>query len=206
MDVRWGYNNVCIKEGDEHKAAFSTNRGMFEPLVMFFGLTNSPATFQAMMDNIFRDMIDQGHVAVYLDDIIVFTQTLEEHRRIVQEVLHRLEQNDLFLKPEKCEFEKDSVEYLGLVIKEGELHMDPVKTKAITEWPVPRNKKDVQSFRGFANFYRCFIKDFGKITKPLDRLTGDVEWSWGKEEQQAFDTLKAKFVTFFHFLPRTLLS
>lgn len=168
MDVRWGYNNVCIKEGDEHKAAFSTNRGMFEPLVMFFGLTNSPATFQAMMDNIFRDMIDQGHVAVYLDDIIVFTQTLEEHRKIVQEVLHRLEQNDLFLKPEKCEFEKDSVEYLGLVIKEGELHMDPVKTKAITEWPVPRNKKDVQSFRGFANFYRHFIKDFGKITKPLD--------------------------------------
>lgn len=88
MDVRWGYNNVRIKEGDEHKAAFSTNRGMFEPLVMFFGLTNSPATFQAMMDNIFRDMIDQGHVVVYLDDIIVFTQTLEEHRRIVQEVLH----------------------------------------------------------------------------------------------------------------------
>lgn len=193
MDVRWGYNNVRIKKGDEHKAAFSTNRGMFEPLVMFFGLTNSPATFQAMMDNIFRDMIDKGHVAVYLDDIIVFTQTLEEHREIVREVLRRLEQNDLFLKPEKCEFEKDSVEYLGLIIKKGELHMDPVKTQAILEWPTPRNKKDVQSFRGFANFYRRFIKDFGKITKPLDRLTGDVEWSWGQEEQEAFDTLKSKF-------------
>ena len=79
MDVRWGYNNVRIKEGDEHKAAFTTNRGMFEPLVMFFGLTNSPATFQAMMDNIFRDLIDKGSVAVYLDDIIVYTKTLEEH-------------------------------------------------------------------------------------------------------------------------------
>ena len=87
MDVRWGYNNVRIKKGDEHKAAFSTNRGMFEPLVMFFGLTNSPATFQAMMDNIFRDLIDKGHVAVYLDDILIFSSQLEEHRKVVREVL-----------------------------------------------------------------------------------------------------------------------
>ena len=166
---------------------------MFEPLVMFFGLTNSPATFQAMMDNIFRDLIDQGCVAVYLDDIIVFTKDLLEHRRIVKEVLRRLEENDLFLKPEKCEFEKDSVEYLGLIIKRGELHMDPVKTAAITTWPTPKCKRDVQSFRGFANFYCRFIKDFGKITRPLDRLTGNVEWSWGAEEQKAFEELKAKF-------------
>lgn len=107
LDVRWGYNNVRIKEGDEHKAAFVTNRGLFEPTVMFFGLTNSPATFQNMMNNIFADFIAEGKVTVYLDDILIFSANLEEHRRIVTEVLRRLKENNLFLKPEKCEFEQD---------------------------------------------------------------------------------------------------
>lgn len=105
FDVRWGYNNVRIKGGHEWKAAFATNRGLFEPLVMFFGLTNSPATFQALMNSIFSDLIAAGKVAVYLDDILIFTKTLEEHREIVHEVLKRLEQHDLYLRPEKCEFE-----------------------------------------------------------------------------------------------------
>lgn len=87
LDVRWGYNNVRIKEGDEHKAAFVTNRGLFEPTVMFFGLTNSPATFQSMMNNIFRDLINEGKVTVYLDDILIYSQDLDEHRRVVREVL-----------------------------------------------------------------------------------------------------------------------
>ena len=97
FDVRWGYNNVRIKEGDEWKAAFSTNRGLFEPQVMFFGLTNSPATFQALMNSIFTDLVATGKVAVYLDDILIFTMTLEGHRRITHEVLHRLRQHDLYL-------------------------------------------------------------------------------------------------------------
>lgn len=116
LDVRWGYNNVRIKEGDEHKAAFVTNRGLFEPTVMFFGLTNSPATFQNMMNDIFADFIAEGKVTVYLDDILIFSADLEEHRRIVMEVLRRLKENDLFLKPEKCEFEQDRTEYLGMII------------------------------------------------------------------------------------------
>ena len=114
---------------------------------------NNIRTFQAMMDNIFRDLIDQGCVAVYLDDIIVYTKELDEHRRIVREVLRRLEENDLFLKPEKCEFEKGEVEYLGLLIKQGEIHMDPVKIAGIAEWPVPAKKQQLQSFLGFTNFY-----------------------------------------------------
>lgn len=197
LDIRWGYNNVRIKEGDEWKAAFVTNRGLWEPLVMFFGLTGSPSTFQAMMNEIFKDLIVKGKVAIYLDDILIYTNDLEEHRAIVKEVLRRLEEHDLFLKPEKCEFEKPEVEYLGLIISHNCVKMDPVKVKAIKEWPVPKNVKEVQQFRGFANFYRRFIEGFSKITKPLDRLTRkDVQWEWGPAEQEAFDTLKEKFASY----------
>ena len=121
MDVRWGYNNVRIKEGDEWKAAFRTNRGLFEPLVMFFGLTNSPATFQTMMNSLFKDLIDEGVVIVYIDDILIFTEDLELHRKVVKRVLDILRGNELYLKAEKCEFEKTQVEYLGLIISHGKM-------------------------------------------------------------------------------------
>jgi len=100
-----------MKEGDEWKAAFRTNRGLFEPLVMFFGLCNSPATFQTMMDDIFDGLITEGVVVVYLDDILIFTETLKEHRRVTRRVMELLQKNNLFLKSEKCEFEKTEVEY-----------------------------------------------------------------------------------------------
>ncbi|GLB34668.1 putative retrotransposable element tf2 155 kda protein type 1-like [Lyophyllum shimeji] len=191
LDVRWGYNNVRIKEGDEWKAAFRTNRGLFEPLVMFFGLTNSPATFQTMMNDIFRDLIAQGVVCVYLDDILIYTKTLEEHRRITRIVLDRLREHRLFLKPEKCEFERTEIEYLGLIISHGTASMDPVKVAGVAEWPVPKNKKEVQSFLGFTNFYRRFIRDFSHHARPLFDLTAkDAAWTWGSGQQDAFDSLK----------------
>jgi len=102
MDLRWGYNNVRIKEGDEWKAAFTTPEGLFEPTVMFFGLTNSPATFQAMMNELLRDLTNIGKVAVFIDDVIVGTETEEGHDELVVEVIRRLEENDLYVKPEKC--------------------------------------------------------------------------------------------------------
>ena len=191
LDVRWGYNNVRIKEGDEWKAAFRTNRGLFEPLVMFFGLTNSPATFQTMMNDIFQDLIMEGVVCVYLDDILIYTKDLTEHRRITRIVLDRLRKHKLFLKHEKCEFERTQIEYLGLIISEGRAEMDPVKVAGVAEWPIPRNKKEVQSFLGFANFYRRFIADFSHHARPMFDLTGkDVRWSWGTDQQVAFDRLK----------------
>jgi len=104
LDVRWGFNNVCIKPRDEWKAAFRTNRGLFKPLVMFFGMTNSPAIFQTMMNNIFWNLIAEGIVVVYLDDILIFTKTKEEHEQAVQQVLQVLKENKLFLRLEKCEF------------------------------------------------------------------------------------------------------
>src|ERR1700733_1669352 len=153
LDVRWGYNNVRIKEGDEWKAAFRTNRGLFEPLVMFFGLCNSPATFQTMMNELFKKLIDQGVVVVYMDDILIFTETLEDHRRVVRRVLKILAENNLFLKPEKCIFEALEVEFVGLVISEGKVAMDPVKVAGVKDWPVPEQLVEVQSFLGFVNFY-----------------------------------------------------
>jgi hypothetical protein len=163
FDVRWGYTNVRIKEGDEWKAAFTTTRGLFEPHVMFFGLTNSPATFQALMNTIFADLIAEGRVAVYLDDILIFSQSLNQHRQDVREVLRRLKAHDLYLRPEKCDFEQTEVEYLGMIISQGAVRMDPAKVKAVADWPTLRNLRDVCSFVGFANFYRQFIKDFSKI-------------------------------------------
>ncbi len=157
-DVRWGYNNVHIKSGDEWKAAFRTNRGLFEPTVMFFGLTNSPATFQWMMNDIFKNLIASGAVTVYLDDILIMSKTKADHRRITREVLKILRQNKLFLKAEKCEFETLETEYLGVIISEGSIRMDPVKIAWIAEWPVPTKKVQLQSFLGFTNFYHVSLE------------------------------------------------
>jgi hypothetical protein len=133
FDVRWGYTNVRIKEGDKWKAAFTTSCGLFEPRVMFFGLTNSPATFQALMNTIFADLIAEGRVVVYLDDILVFFTDLEQHQRDINKVLWQLEAHDLYLWPEKCEFEQTEVEYLGMIISEGAVRMDNAKVQALSE-------------------------------------------------------------------------
>ena len=184
-----------IKEGDEWKAAFRTNMGLFELTVIFFGLTNSPATFQAMMNELFRDLIHEGVVVVYLDDILIFTKTLDEHRRVTREVLRILRENKLYLKPEKCEFEQTKIEYLGMIVEEGRVRMDPAKVKAVAKWAVPTRKKELQSFLGFCNFYRHFIKDFSHIARPLHRLTGDTPWEWGLEQQLAFKELKLRITS-----------
>ena len=190
FDVRWGYNNVCIRPGDEWKAAFKTNRGLFKPRVMFFGLTNSPATFQAMMNKIFAKEIREGHVVVYLDDILIFSNNIDDHRALVACVLSKLCQHKLYLKLEKCEFEKETVGYLGMVVSGGEVRMEEKKVEAVRNWATPSWKKDLQRFLGFVNFYRKFIKDFSKIARPLHELTGNMPWEWLTHHQLAFDTLK----------------
>ena len=190
LDVRWGYNNIRIREGDEWKAAFRTNQGLYEPLVMFFGLCNSPATFQTMMNDIFRKLIEEGVVAVYMDDILIFTKTLEEHRRVVARVLQILRENHLYLKPDKCIFEALKIEFLGLILSENQVEMDPVKIDGVRNWPTPRKVKEVQSFLGFINFYRRFIADFSKIARPLHDLTRKgTEWEWQEKQEKAFREL-----------------
>jgi len=171
LDVRWGFNNIRIKPGDEWKAAFHTNRGLFEPFVMFFGMTNSSATFQTMMNDIFRTLIAKGIVVVYLDDILIFTEMEEEHEQVVRRILEVLAEHKLFLRPEKCEFHRKRIEYLRLVISENKVEMDPVKVAGVCDWPIPENRTDVQAFIGFVNFYRRFIRNFSTIARPLFNLT-----------------------------------
>jgi len=196
LDVRWGFNNVRIKPGDEWKVAFRTNRGLFEPLVMFFGMTNSPATFQTMMNDVFRTVIAEGIVVVYLDDILIFTKTEEEHERAVRRVLEILAEHKLFLGPEKCEFHRKQIEYLGLVISENTVAMDPVKVAGVREWPTPESRTDMQAFVGFVNFYRRFIQDFSTIAQPFFDLTrSNHAWNWGTKEQEAFERLKMAVTT-----------
>ena len=194
LDLRADYNNVRIKEGDEHKAAFKTKRGLFEPLVMFFRLCNSPATFQKMMNEIFKDMIDEGWILIYMDDILIHSieQTLQTER--TKRVLQRLTEHDLYLKIEKCKFNQKEVEFLGMIIRHNEVIMDPVKLAGIADWPIPRNVKEVRSFLRFDNFYRKFINGYSKLAEPMTRLTkGDQKWEWTSAQQQAFDALKNEF-------------
>ena len=196
LDVRWGFNNVRIREGDEWKAAFRTNRGLFEPLVMFFGLTNSPATFQTMMNDILHDLIMEGVVSVYLDDILIYTKTREEHRHVTRLVLERLRKYRLYLRPEKCEFEKTKIEYLGVIISHNQVEMDPVKVAGVAQWPAPTNKKEVSAFLGFTNFYRRFIEGFSHIARPLFDLTcKDTAFAWSPEAEAAFSTLKQRITS-----------
>ena len=153
MDLRQGYNNVWIKEGDEQKTAFTTLEGSFEPTVMFFGLTNSLATFQAIMNKLLRDLINTGKVASFINDVIVRTEGEEGHDEIVEEVVKRLAENNLYIKPEKCKWKVREVGFLRVVIRPEEIKMEKEKVKGILDWPTPKEVKDIQKFLGLANYY-----------------------------------------------------
>ncbi len=143
-----------------------------------------------MMNDIFKDFITSGKVTIYLNDILIMSKTKEEHCQIMREVLKTLRKHKLFLKAEKCKFEVLETEYLGVIISEGSIHIDPVKIQGIIDWPMPTKKKELQSFLGFTNFYRRFIKNYSKIVKPMTQLIGNDAWRWGKAQQEAFEQLK----------------
>jgi histidyl-tRNA synthetase len=159
---------------------------------MFFDLTNSPATFQTMMNDILRELINEGKVIVYLDDILIFTDNLEEHQLLTKQVLKIVQDNKLFPKPEKCEFECTEIEYLGVIVSYISMKMDPAKIKGMMEWPEPKNLKQTQVFFGFTNFYRRFVRGYSEVARPLTQLTGKMGWSWGEEQQKAFRKLKER--------------
>jgi len=168
---------VRIKEGDEWKGAFTMHVGSFEPTVMFFGITNSPAIFQAMMNKILRDMINEEKVAVFVDDVLVRTETEKGYDKIVEEVLRRLEENDLYIKLEKCVWKVKKIGFLGVVIGPSRIEMEKEKVDRVLSWPEPRNVKDIRKFLGLANYYRRFIKDFARVARPMNVLTRkDVKW------------------------------
>jgi len=163
-------------------------------MVMFFGLCNFPGTFQNMMNDIFQDMLDKGWIVIYMDDILIFLADPEEHRKWTLQVLERLREHDLYLKAEKCKFDVQEVEFLGLIVKPDQLTMDPMKLTGIREWLAPTTVKGVRSFLGFGNFYQQFIGHFTELARPLNELTQKNKvFEWMAECQQFFEALKAKF-------------
>jgi len=149
--------------------------GSFEPVVMFFGMTNSPATFQGMMNEIMRDLINEGKVAVFVDNVLVGTDSEERHDEIVAEVLKRLEENDLYVKPEKYSWKTSKVNFLGVIMGQGKIEMEEEKVEGVLNWPVPKTVRDIRKFLGLANYYRQFIKNFAILAKPLNMLTRKEE-------------------------------
>jgi RNase H-like domain found in reverse transcriptase/Reverse transcriptase (RNA-dependent DNA polymerase) len=193
LDIYLGYNNVWIKSGDEWKAVFITKFGLFKPTVIFFGLYNLPAIFQRMMNTILEDMIKEGHVLVYIDDIMIHSPgSLAQHISLVWQVLFRLHKHKLYLKPEKYKFHKKEVEYLGQIVSKGQVAMDPLKTNVVKTWPIPTNKRELQQFLGFCNYYWKFIEAFSKLSNPLQLLVSKNNWNWTNLQQNAFEGLCSK--------------
>jgi hypothetical protein len=194
IDIISAFNNLRIKEGQEHLTAFRTRFGLYESLVMPFGLTGAPATFQRFMNDNLKDYLDIFCTA-YLDDILIYSKTRKEHVQHVCLVLDRLKEAGLYANLRKCEFFVSEVKFLGLIVGSEGIRMDPEKIKTITEWKSPTCLTDVQAFVGFANFYRRFIAEFSRIIAPMVALTKKgVPFVWDKSRQLAFQRLKDAFV------------
>ncbi|KRX42752.1 Retrovirus-related Pol polyprotein from transposon 17.6, partial [Trichinella sp. T6] len=175
---------------DREKTAFTTPYGLYQFKVMPFGLCNAPATFQRLMETSLRGLVG-SKCLVYLDDVIVFGRTAEEHTARLQEVLDRLRKVGLKVKPEKCQLMKRKVAYLGHIISEKGIATDPSKTRAVKEWQAPSCVSELRQFLGLASYYRKFVNGFASIAAPLHRLLeGDAEWKWTEDCQVAFDALK----------------
>ena len=201
FDIIAAFNEIRIKEGHEEKTAFLTRYGLFEYVVMPFGLCNAPGTFQTFINEVLREHLDVFCTA-YLNDILIYSGTKEEHVQHVRKVLQKLQTAGLFLDINKCEFHTTEVRYLGLIITTQGLKMEPQKINAIVTWQPPRGLRDVQAFLGFANFYRRFINNYSKLAAPLSNLTRsekkkDFQYPWkvGSPEDLAFEGLKKAFTT-----------
>jgi hypothetical protein len=194
LDVRDAYYRIRMKEGEEWKTAFRTRFGLYEYLVMPFGLTNAPATFQALINHALYEYLD-NFVVAYLDDILIYTKgTREDHTEKVRKVLEKIKKFDLLLKPEKCEFFKKEVNFLGHIISTEGIRMDPDKIKAILEWPTPTTVKEVQAFHGLANYYRQYVGHFSDEVRPLVELfKKDKDFEWGPRQQKSFEKVKELF-------------
>jgi hypothetical protein len=195
LHIRGAYNLIRMAEGEEWKTAFRTRYGLFESLVMLFGLTNAPATFQNFINDVLAPYLDRFCTA-YLDEILIYSDTFEEYQEHVNLVLEAFEKAGLHLKPEKCEFHCQEVKYLGLIISTEGIKMDPEKITAVQDWEAPRNLKDVRASLGFANFYCRFVRNYSRIVQPLTLLTRKgVAFVWKEEHQKAFDDLKDTFTS-----------
>jgi len=194
LDLQSGYHQIRMKDNDIEKTAFRTRYGSFEFMVLPFGLTNAPSTFMAMMQDILRPYLDKFCIS-FLDDILIYSDSLEEHQKHVRLILDMLREHRLYVKLSKCEMFRDNVEFLGFNINRNGLAMMDDKIRAIQEWPTPTSVKQVRSFLGLAGFYRQFIKMFSATTSPLAALLqkeSSFKFHWTSDHQRAFDTIKQR--------------
>ena len=184
IDLRSGYHQMRVKDDDVEKTAFRTRYGHYEFVVMPFGLTNAPAAFMDLMNRVLRPMLDR-FVIVFIDDILVYSRTEEEHEVHLREVLETLRREKLYAKFSKCEFWLEEVQFLGHIVNKEGIQVDPAKVSAVRNWETPRTPTEIRSFLGLAGYYRRFIKDFSKIALPMTRLTRkDVAFSWGERKRR----------------------
>ena len=190
LDLRAGYHQIRIAEADVPKTAFRTRYGAFEFTFLAFGLTNAPATFQALMNETFSDLLDTC-VVVYLDDILVYSSSKEQHIKDLEEVLRRLKDAQLFAKRSKCTFGTDRVEFLGHIVSRHGIEVDDKKLQIVQEWPTPTDVHQLRAFIGLANFFRRSVRRFAHIASPLHaRTSSTAVWRWEQEQQEAFGELK----------------
>ncbi|WOG95286.1 hypothetical protein DCAR_0414598 [Daucus carota subsp. sativus] len=195
IDLRSGYHQLKIKPEDIPKTAFRTRYGHFEFLVMAFGLTNAPAAFMALMNRVFRKYLNKFMI-VFIDDILIYSKTEEEHAEHLRLALEVLRKEKLYAKFSKCEFWLQEVQFLGHVISNEGIKVDPAKIEAIINWERPKTPTEVRSFMGFAEYYRRFVKDFSKIATPLTKLTRKNEKCvWNDQCEESFQELKKRLVT-----------
>ena len=179
LDLSSGYHQIRVAKQDAWKTAFKTKQGLYEWLVIPFGLTNAPATFMRVINDVLRPLIDD-FVIVYLDDILVFSKTWEDHLKHVKKILNVLKRENLYVKLSKCEFGKTSLNYLGHIVGGGELKIDPSKVEVIVNWPKPKSTTQVRSFLGATQYWRKFIANFSLIVAPLHALTRlNKVFQWG---------------------------
>ena len=194
-DLKNAYYLVYIAEGDEWKTAFCTQYSSFEWLVIPFGLLNAPAAFQCFINEVFVDLLNV-YVVIYLDNILIYSDNLEDHIKHVKEILKKLWRNKLYASPTKCAFHRNRIEFLGYILGANGLRIDNSKIWTIQDWLVPHWVKDMQSFLGFTNFYRWFISNYVELISLLTGLTHKNEpWNWITNCQLAFNTLKEAFTT-----------
>ncbi|XP_019235260.1 PREDICTED: uncharacterized protein LOC109215615 [Nicotiana attenuata] len=192
IDLKSGYHQIRMNPGDEWKTAFKTKYGLYEWLVMPFGLTNAPNTFMRLMNHIFKDFHGK-FVVVYFDDILIYSNNLDEHVEHLKQVFEVIRKQHLFANLKKCTFCVDRVVFLGFVVSSKGVEVDEEKIKAIKEWPKPNSVTEIRSFHGLASFYRRFVRDFSTIAAPLTEVVKkDKVFSWGKEQDNAFNLLKEK--------------